>query len=179
MSDRQGDWFLLASGARFYPFDARPEDFRIRDIAPALSKVCRFAGHCREFYSVAQHSVLVCDLLPKPLKLYGLLHDATEAYINDLVRPVKYSLPQYVELEERLWSLIAAKWNLGVEMPPPVKDADNIALLMERRDIMPPCDYVWSVEKMGYTVPTEPIFPLTPPSAEAVFLRRYLELTYL
>ena len=89
MSERVGDWIQTMSGVIFYPLDPRPEEIRIEDIAHALSHQCRFAGHCREFYSVAEHSVRVSRELPQEFMLWGLLHDASEAYLVDLPRPIK------------------------------------------------------------------------------------------
>ena len=66
---RKGDWILTYSGIEFWPLDPRPEDVRIEDIAHALSMQCRFAGHCDRFYSVAEHSIRVADLVPREDKL--------------------------------------------------------------------------------------------------------------
>lgn len=78
-----------ASGRMFYPLDPRPDEIHIEDIAAALSRICRFGGHCRAFYSVAQHSVLVSEHSGPGDELWGLLHDASEAYLGDLIRPLK------------------------------------------------------------------------------------------
>ena len=86
MSERKGDWFLTYTGRQFWPLDPRPEDICIRDIAHHLSLCCRFNGACRVHYSVAQHSVMVANILPAPLRFWGLMHDATEAYVGDMVR---------------------------------------------------------------------------------------------
>lgn len=128
----------LASG-RFFNFERfGVRDIRIEDIAAATSKICRFTGHCKTFYSVAQHQVLVSTLVPPEYALAALLHDATEAYINDLSRPLKDILPAYVEYEKkRLWPVVARAFKLPEIMPPVVKRADDIALVTERRDLMP------------------------------------------
>ena len=89
MAARKGDWIQTFTGRAFYVLDPRPEDVDIEDIAHALSMQCRFAGHCREFYSVAQHSVTASWLVPPEDALWGLLHDAAEAYVVDLPRPIK------------------------------------------------------------------------------------------
>src|SRR5574342_1090607 len=80
---------ITYTGRLFWPLSPRLEDINILDICHALSNQTRFTGHTREFYSVAQHSCLVSDLLPEKFKLDGLLHDASEAYLMDLARPVK------------------------------------------------------------------------------------------
>jgi len=90
-----------------------PEMIHIEDIARALSKICRFGGHTRKFYSVAQHSVLVSNLLPPVLMLDGLLHDATEAYVGDVIKPLKVLISDvYDKIEERFACAIARKFGL-------------------------------------------------------------------
>ena len=79
------------TGKEFYPLDPNPADIDIKDIAHALSNCCRFAGHIKSFYSVAQHSVIVSELCEPENALAGLLHDASEAYLSDIARPVKYT----------------------------------------------------------------------------------------
>src|SRR4051812_31750950 len=85
------------SGTEFWPLSPKAADVKLIDIAHALSNKCRFAGHCREFYSVAQHSVLVSRQLPDEFKLWGLLHDAGEAYFADIPNPIKI---QYTLFDE-------------------------------------------------------------------------------
>ncbi len=84
------------TGLEVDPLKLRPEDIQIEDIAHSLSLQCRYGGHCRVFYSVAQHSMLVSERLSTPLlKLYGLLHDAAETYFGDMVTPLKKLVPQF------------------------------------------------------------------------------------
>ena len=78
--ERIGSWLQTYTGKKFYPFDPREEEVDILDIAHALSQLCRFGGHTKEFYSVAEHCVLVSMCCPSEVKLLGLLHDAAEAY---------------------------------------------------------------------------------------------------
>lgn len=116
-------------GDRFFDIvDPKPELIDILDIASALSKVCRFGGHVREFYSVAQHSVLCAQLASPAAKRHALLHDAAEAYIGDLVRPLKY-IPeiyeQYSQLESKLESVIYERFGLDPVAPPEVKEIDD------------------------------------------------------
>ncbi len=78
------------SRTMFYPLDPHPEDVHIVDIAHALANICRFGGHAKRFYSVAQHSVLVSRIVEPEDALHGLMHDAAEAYVGDVVRPIKH-----------------------------------------------------------------------------------------
>ena len=93
------EWIITASGKRFYLRRPTPADIDAGDVAHALAHICRFNGHTREFYSVAQHSILVSRLLPDELKLAGLLHDAAEAYCGDMVKPLKNCLKDFAEYE--------------------------------------------------------------------------------
>ncbi|MFG0247924.1 MAG: phosphohydrolase, partial [Phycisphaeraceae bacterium JB051] len=77
-------WIQTYTGKAFYPLREDPGIIDIRDIAHALSLQCRFNGHCSDFYSVAQHSVHVSEVVPQAFALWGLLHDAAEAYMSDL-----------------------------------------------------------------------------------------------
>jgi len=136
---RVGDWMQTYTGIHFYPQDPRPEEIDIRDIAHALSLQCRYGGHTPVLYSVAQHSVLVANNLPQELKLWGLLHDASEAYLVDLPRPVKRFSnigTEYKKVEERLMKVICSKYNLSWPEPPEVKHIDNLVLVTEARDLM-------------------------------------------
>lgn len=96
--DRRGEWILTFSGERFYPFSPAPEEVKTKDIAHALANICRFNGHTRGFYSVAAHSVHVSRLVPPEFALEALLHDAAEAYVGDMVRPLKRGLPAFEEV---------------------------------------------------------------------------------
>lgn len=128
------------TGRRVDPYHLRAEDIAIEDIAHALSLLCRFGGHTREFYSVAQHSVRVARSLPKEMMLEGLLHDATEAYIQDLVRPVKHRCPQYKALEKHIWRSIAFKYDFNAEGHPyEIIQIDNCALKSELRQFVNGC----------------------------------------
>lgn len=131
-----GDWIQTFTGKRFYPADPRPDQIDIEDIARALSRICRFAGHCERFYSVAQHSVYVSGLVPPEHQLCALLHDATEAYLVDIPRPVKNLLTEYRVLEHRAWLAIAKRFDLPPIMPECVKDADNRMLLAEKDQLL-------------------------------------------
>lgn len=111
----------------------------INDIAHSLSHQCRFGGHTQEFYSVAQHSV-VCNILCKDaeLKLAMLLHDASEAYLLDIPRPVKLKLANYKEIEDKLMTLIAKKYGFEWPLHPKVKEMDEHVLRLEWDNLMKP-----------------------------------------
>ena len=170
----------LASG-KFFNFETcTAADIQIADIAHHLSMLCRFTGAVREFYSVAQHSVLVSHIVPREFALVGLLHDATEAYINDLSRPMKLLTPEYVAYEkEHLWPLVAERFNLPLILPPCIKEADNIALVTERRDLMPvPVGYTdeWDWARDINPLPYY-INPQSPAWAKTGFIQRWEHLT--
>lgn len=138
MQYRKGDWIRTYTGIRFYPFDPRPEEIRIEDIAHSLSLQCRFTGHCNQFYSIAQHSVLVsyqCDIQDS---LWGLLHDAAEAYLADVSWPVKQdaAMERYRQAERGIEIAIAKRFGLEAIIPRSVKLADEILLATEARDLM-------------------------------------------
>jgi uncharacterized protein len=145
-------WMQVFSGKRFYPLDPAPHDVDIVDIAHALAMKCRFGGHCKQFYSVAQHSVLVARHASQEDALRALLHDAHEAYspFGDVPRPIKNAEPalkqRIAQIEDRLDLAIAAKFGL----PTPIKNKaidilDNRILHDEREHVMVPTNDEWSV----------------------------------
>lgn len=112
-----------------------PYAISINDIAYALSHICRFGGHVKEFYSVANHSVLVALNVPAEDAMAGLMHDATEAYCGDVVGPLKAILPAYKDIEAGLWEAIAWRYRLPDELPASVLHADKALLATEMRDL--------------------------------------------
>lgn len=115
----------------------KPEDIDIRDIAAALSKICRFGGHCRTFYSVAQHSILVAHLTLESLAGIGLMHDAAEAYLGDVIKPLKVILgDNYASLESSFERAIFKKFGLPLEHKAIIKEADEFALEVENECFM-------------------------------------------
>jgi len=128
----------VSSGKKVNPFEMTEEDIDIEDIAHALSLICRYGGHCKQFYSVADHSIRVSEIVDYKYKLAALLHDAAEAYIGDNIRPVKYRLPVLQKVEDEILPVIMSrfgiKWDKKVQEA--VKKADNIVGATEGRDLM-------------------------------------------
>lgn len=158
------------SGVTFSPLSPRPEDINIEDIAHALSNLCRFTGHSRFFYSVAEHSVLVSYLTPPALALAGLLHDASEAYLNDIAGPIKHAFPEYVKAEYVLQKMIEKKFDVSSDWPE-VEEADKAALLIEQAVIFR------SAPKMQLPLGLDLDDDKRTYPAKQLFLKRFTELT--
>lgn len=173
---RNGDWIQTFTGLRFYPLDPRPEEINIIDIAHALSNQGRFAGHSRLFISVAQHSEIVSLACDPEDALWGLLHDAGEAYLVDLPRPVKQMMGDYREAEHRLMTVICERFGLSPVMSESVRKADEDVLAAEVRDHMKPIDPEWRA-KLDLNAWPHDIPSLSPKVAERRFLKRYEALT--
>jgi hypothetical protein len=150
---RKGDWMQTYTGLAFWPLDPQPDEIRILDIAQALSKLCRYGGHCRRFYSVAEHSVLVASKAPDHLKLSALMHDASEAYVIDVPRPLKPWLPGYAEIEDRVEQAIAARFNLPWPLSEEIKQLDERIIEDEREQNMSEPPRFWGHrEPLGVTL---------------------------
>lgn len=174
---REGAYMQTISGRGFWPMDPRLEEVDINDIAHALSNVCRFGGHMAEFYSVAQHSVIVSDLLPRNLALQGLLHDAPEAYIGDMIQPLKYCMPQFKDIENRVWAVIATRYGLPENMDDQVHVADKRAIVTEARDLLHiHVDWLDREPYCSFAPVCMKIDPLPPGQAKALFLQRFHSL---
>ena len=129
-------WILTHSG-KVYDYLKPDENIDIEDIASALSRICRFTGHSRSFYSVATHSVLVSYLVPPSLAFEALMHDAHEAYIGDVNAPLKSLLPDYRDIEADVESCVRRHFGLPGTMHPLVKKADRRACTIERSILLP------------------------------------------
>lgn len=151
-----------------------PKEIDIEDIAHALSNICRFSGHSKFHYSVAQHSVFVAQLVPSEHQLTALLHDATEAYIGDMVTPLKRIIPDFAAYEKRLWAVMADKWELPNILPKAVKDADLKMLAVEARDLMGGIPKAWGLPKPSEAMR---IYPWTPDFARVTFMQAYQKYT--
>lgn len=171
MIDRKGDWIQTFSGHPYWPMDPRIEDVHVVDIAHALSNLCRYTGHVRTFYSVAEHSVYVSMLVPEEHAFCALLHDAPEAYVNDLARPLKKQLADYQAAEQLNWLVVADRFGLPKDMPACVHEADNAMLRAERQQLMAPSTKDWALG--AGEVPQVGQLGMLPQQAEAAFLRRF------
>ena len=129
-------WIHTYKGNKFWPFSPRPEDIDIEEIAHALALTCRFNGHCKCFYSVAEHSVRMAGFARSPVA--ALLHDAAEAYVSDLVTPIKRRVQGYKGIEETILAAIAVKYGLKPFFwkQAAVEEADLTMLATEARDLL-------------------------------------------
>lgn len=133
---RKGNYINTYMKVKFWPLDPKVEEVKAEDISHALSFLCRANGHYKHFYSVAQHSLnCVYEVqsrnLSKRIQLACLLHDASEAYISDIARPVKKELHDYLEIESNLQSTIYKRFkldNLNSDEMKAVEEIDDLIL---------------------------------------------------
>lgn len=177
---RAGDWVQTYSGHKFWPLDPHPEEIHLVDIAHQLSLKCRFNGAVRELYSVAEHSVRVSYVVETlgggvDDQLCAMFHDAGETWLPDVPRPIKRGGgnlgPMLQEVEKQVLRQVARRFDLPWPFSPTIKQADNIMLATEARDLMD--------QKIihEWYLPEEPIVdeivPMTSTDAEDWFLARY------
>lgn len=168
----------LSTGELFSILDPDPSMIRPEMLAHSLSHICRWTGHTVSFFSVAQHCVQVSRLVPPELALTGLLHDASEAFIGDVSRPLKDIMEELApgvlrDIEDNLHRAIAARFGTLFPHPPEIKIADNVALATEKRDIL-------DITEEWYGLPQpeeERILPYGPTSARRAWMARFNELT--
>jgi len=169
------------SGRIVYPLSPDPADLDIEDIAHALSNQCRFTGHTKYFYSVAQHSYLASLYVPQKWALWGLLHDASEAYLSDMARPIK-KMPEfgefYLAAEDRLMQAVVERFGLEpiLPMPQAVKEVDDLLLGNEILTLMPEHE-IYSGWKGTTPLTPGALSYMAPIVAKEMFLARYKELT--
>jgi hypothetical protein len=160
----RGPSIRTASGGRFYLCDPDPAELDVEVIAHSLSKLCRYTGHTSSHYSVAQHCVVVSRIVPRDLAMAGLMHDASEAYIGDISRPLKIVLEDLAPgivpgIENAIHAAVAERFGFLYPHDPLVKDADNVALATE------------------LPAPLEGrLYPWSDTIAESAFIRRFQEL---
>lgn len=179
ISLNQTSFISTFSGGQFHLFRPTRDEIKIEDIAHALSLLCRFTGHCKRFYSVAQHSVHASQRAPVGFEFEGLLHDAAEAYVNDLSRQLKHhpSMRGYVDIEVHVDDRIRDKFGLPIITTPPgmspeVKTVDNCLVVTEARQLMENSE--WTRGHLGYDDLILPSWG--PEQAEQMFLRRFVEV---
>lgn len=154
------DYILTYTGLKMDVFNPTIDMICIEDIAHSLSNTCRFGGHTQAFYSVAEHSIR-CSYLAQRNKLQALLHDASEAYLMDIPRPIKNKLVGYQEMEDNLMTLIAKKFGFEFPLTEDVIAVDNIMLDLEWGNIF--VNHEW--------------IPMSPSGAKEIFLKRFKQLT--
>lgn len=172
MKTRQGEWIQTFTGRQFYIFDPLPEDICIEDIAHSLSLLCRFGGHCKDFYSVAEHCIRCSNELQT---LPMLLHDAAEAYLMDLPKPIKRQLPEYREAEKRIERAIEEHFQLesGSLNSDEIKFIDHIMLSTEVDQLLVPMSIRWAAVSDNFPIVIKPMDSKT---AEKLFLSEFYRL---
>lgn len=175
-------WLTTYGGRKVDLLEPRPDDIDLLDIAHALSMICRYGGHCPRFYSVAEHSVLVSHIVPRRLALFGLLHDAHEAYLGDVITPLKNLLPPYRDIAQKWDQAISKKFKVDLtNLPVEVHQADAMALHFEMRTLfrgphtMPPLADEQK-RAMDQLIGKREILGLQPEFAQQRFIQRCYEL---
>lgn len=179
MSIQMGDGIRLLSGAMMDYAAPELSDATIDDIATALSKVCRFAGHIEaEFYSVAQHAVNCSRIVPPEHAFSALMHDTAEAFTNDLPTPLKFKAPFFKDLEIEIESAMADRFGFQYPLSSEVKLADLQMLRIEKEEIKRDFSS-WAITDDVEVESVRPLVDLSlmyPNQARDLFLARYAEL---
>ncbi|WP_376743895.1 hypothetical protein [Ensifer canadensis] len=171
---KSGPSIMLASGNWFDLLDPWGSAFTISDIAQGLSNICRYSGQCRKFYSVAEHSLHVCETV-EDCKLEALLHDAAEAFLGDITRPLKQLLPQYKEIEANVEAAVIERFGLDPKAKTVVKLADLRVLAAEQAQVMPEGTDFWAVPSKTLAADVEIKF-LSPENSYERFMAKFSEL---
>lgn len=152
-----------------------PRTIAIEDIAHHLAKLDRYNGASHFPYSVGQHSLLVSDLLPKQLKLTGLLHDATEAYLGDVVSPLKALLPEYRKIESNVYQAVCKAFSIPYPRSKCIKQADRAIMAVEMEQVV-----MWPDLSKRPDLPPAPenvkITPMRWQDVKEAFLERFRSL---
>lgn len=175
-------WMGTASGRKFCPFDPDPETIDIRDIARGLAMTCRYGGQVKRYYSVAEHCFHVAMMLPDKWKLYGLLHDSAEAYIGDMIRPIKHqpNMHEFRRAEHLIEAAVAKKFGLvwTPEITAAVKEIDNRILINEIKELSAAPENYLSTPLLRNLKPLgRHLYCWTPERAEDCFLHHFENLT--
>lgn len=171
-----GPTILCRSGAYFDFENPEASDFTIEDVAHGLAHICRFNGHCQRFYSVAEHSVHVSSLVPFQYSYSALMHDAPEAFVGDVPKPLKAMLPDYRRIEERVESAVLSRFNVSLPLHPCVKQADVAMLRAEQAQAMGNCDEWGGLE--GIEPPMVLLGFWSPEEARARFIDQFERLAW-
>jgi len=177
--DASKAYIATFTGKKFFLLAPRMEDIDIIDIAHATAMQCRWTGHSKHHYSIAQHSWYCSFLGPEDEALERLMHDGSEAYISDMNRPLKHYTDAgtaYMKVEEPLQRMIYEAFACKTTEPPSVKIADNLMLYAEKAQIV---GYKfaeaeqWSAKEEAAPIIIE---QWSPEYAEKKFLERFREL---
>jgi 5'-deoxynucleotidase YfbR-like HD superfamily hydrolase len=176
-----GPYLQTVSGRWVNPFDPDPDQLDADDIARALANQCRFGGHCRTFYSIAQHSVIVSELVEQrggavEDVFAALMHDASEAYLGDMPHPLKHRSPlgeAFKEAERHLEHALREHFGIKADVPE-IKRADRALLATERRAFS---DESWPWPELEGVEPLDLELTAMPPDEAArAFAERFAEL---
>ncbi len=175
-NDDRGPFISTYSGALFFVNEMNVKDVPILDIAQALSMNCRFNGHIDRFYSVAEHSVLVSNLVSEESALYGLLHDYAEAFVSDVPRPFKSSITGHEKFEAAVMANVCALYGLPLDLPEDVAYIDTHICAAEAT-VLAKVVPDWVQYYDTNIVSPQEIRGLEPKQARAAFMNRFNELT--
>jgi uncharacterized protein len=165
---------MLHSGRIFDLANPNESDIQVEDVAHGLAHTCRYAGQCKTFYSVAEHCVLVSRVVTTA-KLAALFHDAAEAFVGDMSRPLKQLLPEYIKIEKNIERAIFDRFKIEWPAPSEVKRADYSVMATEQIHLMPPGINSW-LSSASISPADVEVRCLDPDAAKTLFLARYTEL---
>lgn len=169
-----GPTIMLRSGAMLDFLDPWSSDFTIDDIAHGLSLICRYSGQCDQFYSVAEHCIHVSEVA-REHAYAALMHDAAEAFVGDVTRPLKQLLPNYKSIEAAVEGAICSRFQVEYPIPDAVKNADLRVLAAEQAQIMPLGTNAWA-HTAGVIPANITVKSYSPPEAKLIFLQRFEQL---
>ena len=176
--DTKRAWIQTYSGGVFHILDPQQDEISIIDIGHSLAMLCRFTGHTRRFYSVAEHCVHGSYLVPQKDALWFLMHDSSESFLTDINRPLKHFTgigSEYLPVEEKVMAAICQKFRLPLEEPVSIKKADNAMLIAEKEQLLTPMEWDQKWDNIKAADVKVKCWP--PEIAEVEFLHRYYELT--
>lgn len=163
------------TGVPFFPAAPLASDIHIEDIAHSLSMQCRYNGHTDRFYSVAEHCFILSHTVSPENAQWALLHDAGEAYIGDMVYPLKQVIPEFTHIEATIMEAVCVKFGLVFNQPDQVTDHDRRIVIDERRSLMSNTRTPWPALE-GYDPLGVRVIGWTPHKAKVEFLGRYHRL---